>query len=70
MNKTYRVMKYKQKGTPSLIRTGLTLEQAQEICNDDESSSMTAKLGCNGKEKTIAKWHELEKHWFYGYEEN
>lgn len=67
--KMYEVVRFTQKGRQSVITTGLTETEAQKICSDPETSSMTARSprGCNGNEKTIAKWHEQNKHWFYGY---
>lgn len=49
----------------------MSLAQAQAWCEDPETSSMTAKppKGCGGNEKTIARWHEKQKHWFDGYEQ-
>lgn len=44
--------------------TGLTEEQAQEICSDPETSSLTCK-GKAGKART----RRYGEHWFYGYTE-
>ena len=65
----YEVVKFTQKGQQSVIRIGLTEKEAQKICQDPETSSVTARTpkGCNGNEKQIQRWQELNKHWFYGY---
>lgn len=65
----YEVVKYTQKGKQEVITIGLTLQEAQKICSDPETSSMTARKpkGCDGNEKTIETWHKNQKHWFYGY---
>lgn len=54
----------------TIMKRGLTLEQAKAHCNDPETSSYTAQppLGCGGDEEKIAKWHEEKKHWFDGFE--
>ena len=46
-----------------IIKTGLTLEQAQEHCRDPETSSSTAK-GSKARKRT-----EVYGPWFDGYEE-
>ena len=46
----------------SIIRTGLTLEEAQEHCNDSETSSSTASA------ETLAE-AGINGPWFDGYEE-
>ncbi len=65
----YEVVKFTQKGKQTVIRIGLTEKEAQKICQDPETSSMTARKpkGCDGDEKQIRRWHELNKHLFYGY---
>lgn len=65
----FEVVKYSQSGKPQVMRIGLTEQEAQKICQDPETSSMTARKpkGCDGDEKQIARWHEKQKHWFYGY---
>lgn len=45
------------------IKTGLTLEEAQEHCRDPETSSRTCK-GSKGKARTLVKGP-----WFDGYDE-
>jgi hypothetical protein len=67
--KMYEVVKFTQKGRQTVIRTGLTEQEAQKICSDPETSSMTAKgpRGCENNEKKIATWHKNNQHWFYGY---
>jgi len=67
--KMYEVVKFTQTGRQTVIRIGLTEREAQKICQDPETSSMTARKpkGCNGDEAMIKRWHEKNKHWFYGY---
>lgn len=52
-----------------VITVGLTEKEAQKICSDPKTSSMTAPkpLGCDGDEKQILRWHVNQKHWFYAY---
>lgn len=54
----------------TIIKRGLTEEQAKKWCSDPETSSYTAQppRGCGGNEEKIAKWHEEKKHWFDGFE--
>lgn len=67
-NETYKIIKYYQNNSkPRVIKTGLSLEQARKYCSDPETSSMTASNACKGKPEIIAKWHETQKHWFYGF---
>ena len=65
----YEVVKYHQSKRPRVVRIGMTEQEAQKLCSDPETSSMTARkpLGCNGDEKQIQRWHDKQKHWFYGY---
>lgn len=65
----YEVVKFTQTGKQTVVRIGLTKREAQKICQDPETSSMTARYpkGCDGNEKMINRWHEKQKHWFYGY---
>lgn len=68
--KLYSIYRFYEDNRPRRrLRKGLTLKQAQEHCNDPETSSRTAKQACNGNEKAIQRWHEAKKHWFDGYEE-
>lgn len=70
MEKTYKIVRFYQNGRPArVMRRGLTLKQAQDHCNDPETSSETKKTACNGNDKAIARWHEQQKHWFDGYTE-
>lgn len=52
------------------MATDLTLKQAQDWCNDPETSSHTAEKpkGCGGDERAIERWNDKQKHWFDGYE--
>lgn len=66
----YEVVKYYQYDRkPIVIAIGRTEREAQRICQDPETSSMTARKpkGCNGDEKQIQRWHKELKHWFYGH---
>lgn len=67
----YKIIRFSQHGSQRVIKRGLTLAQAQAICEDPETSSMTAKKpkGCAGDEAMKQRWHEKNKHWFYGYTE-
>jgi len=57
----YKIMRYFKNGNEEVIKTGLTLEEAQEHCNDPETSSRTAK---NADDYT-----EQHGEWFDGYDE-
>ena len=62
---TYKIVRfYQDRDKPAeVIENGLTLEEAQEHCNDPETSSTTA-IG------TLAVAHTLEHGpWFDGYTE-
>jgi hypothetical protein len=37
MPETYRIVRYRQHGEPTVIKLGLTLEQAQEWCQRDDT---------------------------------
>ena len=65
----YEVIKFRQNGKQQVITIGLTEKEAQAICSDDETSSITAKkpFGCDSDAKQIERWHKAQKHWFYGY---
>ena len=66
----YIVRMYQNGRRPRVMRKGLTLEQAQEHCNDPATSSMTKPQGKYNqppRPATIARWHEQQKHWFDGY---
>ena len=68
--KMYEVVKiYQDDRKTQVITIGLTEREAQKICQDPETSSMTARKpkGCYGDEKQIRRWHDKQKHWFYGY---
>lgn len=71
MSKQYEVVKFFQKGGNTIIRHSVSLEEAQRICSDPETSSMTASKpkGCDGNEAMIDRWHDKQKHWFYGFRE-
>ena len=60
---SYRIVRmFFNKGS-KVIKSGLTLEQAQEHCRDPETSSSTCK-GAAGKART-----RDQGAWFDGYEE-
>jgi hypothetical protein len=61
---TYRIIRmYFNNGDNHIVKRGLTLEEAQAWCRDDETSSSTCKKPVNLR--------RTEKHgpWFDGYEE-
>lgn len=60
---SYKVVRFFQNGGKRVIKSGLTLEQAQEHCNDPETSSSTAK---SAAAKRRTETHGL---WFDGYTE-
>ncbi|MBA3678611.1 hypothetical protein H0W80_00185 [Candidatus Saccharibacteria bacterium] len=67
----YEVRKiYQGESKSRVIRIGLTESEAQKICQDPETSSMTARKpkGCNNDDKQIQRWHNEQKHWFYSYD--
>lgn len=39
---TYRIKRFHQRGGSEVIKTGLTLDEAHEHCNDPETNSGTA----------------------------
>jgi len=63
MYKIVRQFKAREWNRTRVIRTGLTLEQAQAWCRDPETSSST----CKGWHKR--KYSEVVGPWFDGYEE-
>lgn len=69
--KQYDIIRFSEKGTQKYIKRGVSIEEARRICNDPETSSMTARKprGCDGDEAMIERWHEKNKHWFYGFRE-
>ena len=59
----YKVIRFAMNANRRTIATGLTLEEAQAMCSDPETSSRTC---------TSAKRERLTQRvgpWFYGYEE-
>jgi hypothetical protein len=65
MTMTYRIerMYFSDDFDTEVIRTGLTLEEAQEWCSDPETSSRTATLA-EGVQRTARRGP-----WFDGYTE-
>lgn len=63
MDATYKIVRHYFKGDKRVIRTGLTLEEAQEHCSDPETSSST----CTSKEGR--RRTEKRGPWFDGYSE-
>ena len=66
--KLYKVVRYYQNGRkPRTQATNLTLDQAQHLCNDPETSSKTSsKHGGMTKQKNLDRKFG---HWFDGYTE-
>lgn len=63
-DKTYKIVRFYQKSHPKeVIKTGLSFEEAQEHCNDDETSSSTCE-----KSQNVARTEEMGE-WFDGYDE-
>mgnify|MGYP003650780286 FL=1 len=58
---TYQIIRFFQEADNEVIDTGLTLEQAQEHCNDPETSSSTATSA--DAEIVTETWGA----WFDGY---
>jgi hypothetical protein len=58
---TYKITRFYANGNSETVTKGLTLEQAQEHCNDPETSSRTA-LGERAAQRTAQ--HGA---WFDGY---
>jgi hypothetical protein len=61
---------YEDGRKPRLMRRNLTLAEARKHCQDPETSSISAKKprGCGHDERMVERWHDLQKHWFDGYE--
>ena len=67
MTKLYKIVRFYQNNRKTrTMNRNLTLKQAQDWCNDPNTSSMTKG---NPSQKTIDRWHEEQKHWFDGYTE-
>lgn len=62
---TYRTVLYRFKGDSKTLDRGLTLEEAQEFCKHDDSSSRT----CMDKRKLAAWGNNPSNPWFVGYTE-
>jgi hypothetical protein len=60
---TYKIIRFFQSGERKTMETGLTLEEAQEHCNDPETSSKT----CTRPELLLVT--QKRGPWFDGYEE-
>jgi len=60
----YKIVRHYFKGYTEVVKTGLTLEEAQEHCSDPETSSST----CEGKE-ACALTRRVGQ-WFDGYDED
>jgi len=63
MDSTYSIVRHFQEGDREVIATGLTLGEAQEHCNDPETSSRTAT------ESEGVALTEARGAWFDGYTE-
>jgi hypothetical protein len=59
---SYKVIRFFFNGDRKVIKTGLTLEEAKEHCNDPETSSKTCTKAA-GRNRTLAKGE-----WFDGYD--
>ena len=62
MTETYKIKRLYMGHPPEIIATGLTLEEAQEHCNDPETSSKTC-TSPEGIERT-----KKMGPWFDGYD--
>jgi hypothetical protein len=60
---TYSVYCFRFKDSPIRIESGLSLQQAQVICKDPQTSSMTST-----DVKLMKRFGP--DHWFFGYEED
>jgi hypothetical protein len=60
---TYMIRRHHFRGSPEILKTGLTLEEAQEHCEDPETSSETAT---SPEAREYTKRHGP---WFDGYTE-
>lgn len=60
---TYSVFCYRFKEPAVKLYSNLSLEDAQKICKDPDTSSQTTKDW-----KLLKKWGP--DHWFYGYEKD
>ena len=58
---TYEIVCFAFKQPKKIIKSGLTLEEAKEFCDDPETSSQT----CTGKEG-LARTERLGD-WFFGF---
>jgi hypothetical protein len=59
----YKVVRYFYKGGHRTIKSGLTLEEAQEHCRDPETSSRTCKTAAR------KRYTAVHGQWFDGYTE-
>lgn len=59
---TYKTILFRFNGGNKVLDRGLTLEEAQEICKDPDTSSRTCEKAANFK-----KWGDGP--WFVGYDE-
>ena len=67
MEKRYKIVRYYQNNRPArVMRYNLTLKQAQEHCNDPETSSKT-KGGPGGQR--LLNLDKKQTNWFDGYTE-
>jgi hypothetical protein len=61
----YDVVCFTFKKGNEVVKSNLSLEEAQEICNDPDTSSRT----CTSKE-ALALTERLGTDWFFGYRES
>jgi hypothetical protein len=61
--KTFKIVRHHFKGEQEVIKTGLTLGEAQEHCDDPETSSRTATS------EMAREYTKRHGDWFDGYTE-
>ena len=61
-SESYKIVRGYFKGGRRVVKTGLTLEEAQKHCNDPETSSSTCRKSANVKRT------QQRGPWFDGYE--
>lgn len=64
MEQLYQIRRFFQQGRAKVIKTGLTLDEAQAHCKDPETSSRTCATAA-GKSLTARRGQ-----WFDGYEKD
>ena len=59
----YKIVRFHFQQPPTVIRTGLSLEETQEHCKDPESSSSTTTA------EEALEYTRVHGKWFDGYDE-